>query len=207
VTEIERPAINRDEGSTLAFSKAQARKLLDLPKPETEKGEPIIEGLRDRAILSVGLQVGLRRAEIAALRVGDLHQNRGFDSLRRTKDDNIILCAVNVEQQEPRSYRIERILGATILNRGFAPRYRIELTPSGPLVAPDTPRGGKPAPRQPPATRRRAGNAWPKTTYLYRCPVCGKRFERSSMDPTLRAHKNPAGEVCGGRQGIYEGAE
>jgi len=39
-------------------------------------------GLRDRAILSVGLQVGLRRAEIAALKVGDLHQNRGYDSLR-----------------------------------------------------------------------------------------------------------------------------
>jgi len=38
--------------------------------------------LRDRAILSVGLQVGLRRAEIAALKVGDLHQNRGYDSLR-----------------------------------------------------------------------------------------------------------------------------
>lgn len=52
---------NRDEGSTLGFSKSQARKLLDLPSEET------IAGLRDRAILSVGLQVGLRRAEIAAL--------------------------------------------------------------------------------------------------------------------------------------------
>jgi integrase/recombinase XerD len=38
--------------------------------------------IRDRAILSVGQQVGLRRAEIAALRVGDLHQNREYDSLR-----------------------------------------------------------------------------------------------------------------------------
>jgi integrase/recombinase XerD len=76
VTEIERPAINRDEGSTLAFAKAEARQILDLPDEDT------IEGLRDRAILSVGLQVGLRRAEIAALTVGDLHQNRGFDSLR-----------------------------------------------------------------------------------------------------------------------------
>jgi integrase len=38
--------------------------------------------VRDRAILSVCLQVGLRRAEIAALKVGDPHQNRGFDSLR-----------------------------------------------------------------------------------------------------------------------------
>jgi integrase/recombinase XerD len=76
VTEVERPAINRDEGATLAFSKAQARKMLDGPAEDT------IAGLRDRAILSVGLQVGLRRAEIAALKVGDLHQNRGYDSLR-----------------------------------------------------------------------------------------------------------------------------
>ena len=76
VGEVERPAINRDEGSTLAFSKPQARKILDAPVGDT------IAGLRDRAILSVGLQVGLRRAEIAALTVGDLHQNRGYNSLR-----------------------------------------------------------------------------------------------------------------------------
>jgi integrase/recombinase XerD len=76
VAEVERPAINRREGSTLAFSKADAAKLLNTPAEDT------VEGLRDRAILSVGLQVGLRRAEIAALSVEDLHQNRGFDSLR-----------------------------------------------------------------------------------------------------------------------------
>lgn len=76
VIDVARPAINRDEGSTAAFSKAQARKLLDAPPADT------LAGLRDRAILAVGLQVGLRRAEIAALKVGDLHQNRGFDALR-----------------------------------------------------------------------------------------------------------------------------
>src|SRR5580658_5656551 len=76
VVDVDRPSINRDEGSTLAFSKAQARKLLDAPPADT------LAGLRDRAILSVGLQVGFRRAEIAALNVGDLHENRGFDALR-----------------------------------------------------------------------------------------------------------------------------
>ena len=76
VADVQRPTINRTEGSTLAFSKAQARKILDLPPENT------VAGLRDRAILSVGLQVGLRRAEIASLKVSDLHQNRGFDSLR-----------------------------------------------------------------------------------------------------------------------------
>ena len=76
VAEVERPAINRDEGSTLAFSKAQARKMLDAPSEST------LAGLRDRAMRSVGLQVGLRRAEVAALKVSDMHQNRGYDSLR-----------------------------------------------------------------------------------------------------------------------------
>jgi len=74
--DIERPAINRREGTTAAFSVEQARRLLNLPDETT------LAGLRDRAILAVGLQVGPRRAEIAALTVGDLHQNRGFDSLR-----------------------------------------------------------------------------------------------------------------------------
>ena len=76
VVDVQRPAINREEGTTAAFSKTQARRLLDAPSADT------VAGLRDRAILSVGLQVGLRRAEIAALSVGDLHQNRGFDALR-----------------------------------------------------------------------------------------------------------------------------
>jgi site-specific recombinase XerC len=70
VAEVERPAIKREESTTLAFSKVDRRKILDLPSPAT------IGGLRDRAILSVGLQVGLRHAEIAALTVGgDLCQN------------------------------------------------------------------------------------------------------------------------------------
>ena len=79
VVDVARPSINREEGSTAAFSKAEARKLLDAPALDT------VAGLRDRAILSVGLQVGLRRAEIAGLTVGDLHQNRGYDALRLTR--------------------------------------------------------------------------------------------------------------------------
>jgi hypothetical protein len=41
VGEVERPAINRDEGATLAFAKAKARKMLDAPAENT------IAGLRD----------------------------------------------------------------------------------------------------------------------------------------------------------------
>lgn len=76
VREVERPAVNRREGMTLAFSQKQARKILDSPSEDT------VLGLRDRAMLSVGLQVGFRRAEIAGLKVGDFHMNRGYDSLK-----------------------------------------------------------------------------------------------------------------------------
>lgn len=79
VRDIRRPAVNRREGKTLAFSQKQARAILDAPPAGT------VQGLRDRAMLAVGFQVGLRRAEIAALTAGDLHQNRGFDALWVTR--------------------------------------------------------------------------------------------------------------------------
>ena len=80
VREVERPAVNRREGMTLAFSQKQARRILDAPSEES------VHGLRDRAILSVGLQVGLRRAEIASLKVSDFHMNRGYDSFKVVRE-------------------------------------------------------------------------------------------------------------------------
>ena len=59
-----------------SFRQEDQRKLLNPPDAET------LEGLRDRAILSVGLQVGLRRAENRHPESRRLHQNRSFDSLR-----------------------------------------------------------------------------------------------------------------------------
>jgi integrase/recombinase XerD len=79
VREIERPAINRWEGMTPAFSPPQARALLDAPDPST------LKGLRDRAILSLSLQVGLRHSEIVRLKVRDLHMTSGYEALRITR--------------------------------------------------------------------------------------------------------------------------
>ena len=75
VREIKRPELDRSEGKTLAFSRQEARKILDKPDPNT------LIGLRDRAILSVGFQAGFRREEIANLQVDSLHKNRGLDAL------------------------------------------------------------------------------------------------------------------------------
>lgn len=74
VRDIKRPRVNRRSGTTRAFSSKEARKLLDAP-------DDSIQGLRDRAILSVGLQAGARRAEIASLTVRDYHTNAGYKSL------------------------------------------------------------------------------------------------------------------------------
>lgn len=75
VRDIKRPRVNRRTGTTSSFSPKQARAILDAPPADT------LKGLRDRAILAVGLQVGPRRSEIARLAVKDFHQNQGYWSL------------------------------------------------------------------------------------------------------------------------------
>lgn len=68
---VKRPVIASQEGKTPAIGDHEARALLNAPDPDT------LQGLRDRAILSVLLYHGLRRAELCALTVGDLQARRG----------------------------------------------------------------------------------------------------------------------------------
>jgi len=75
VRDIKRPRVNRRQGTTRAFGVKEARKILDAPDATT------FLGLRDRAILSVGLQAGPRRSEIASLKVRDFHTNAGYKAL------------------------------------------------------------------------------------------------------------------------------
>ncbi|HNZ65230.1 MAG TPA: nucleotidyl transferase AbiEii/AbiGii toxin family protein [Smithella sp.] len=57
-------------------------------------------------------------------------------SLRMTKDGNLLLYAVKHDTREDRSYRVDRISDAHVSDIPFVPRYKIELTESGPLSAP-----------------------------------------------------------------------
>lgn len=50
-------------------------------------------------------------------------------SLRRARTGHIILHAHNVDKDEHRSYRVERIQGARVTDKTFTPRFEIELTP------------------------------------------------------------------------------
>ena len=74
--------------------------------------EDIIAGLRDRAILSVGLQVGRRRAEIAALKVGDLHRDPlaiNPQTAARIRTISSLLYA-----DRPRAKCVEEMKGANV---------------------------------------------------------------------------------------------
>jgi predicted nucleotidyltransferase component of viral defense system len=119
-------------------------------------------------------------------------------SLRQTLEGNFVLGAIRSDSGEYRSYRIDRMQGATVTSQVFAPRYAVELTSTGPLaVAPTTA-----LPRMP--RIRRTGRARQQgPTYVYQCPVCGKTFDRKTMDGTLNAHKNLQGYPCYGRYGVF----
>ncbi len=131
-------------------------------------------------------------------------------SLRRTQDGNLLLYAVRHETGEDRSYRVDRIQAAKATNESFKPRYLVELTASGPILAPPITRTSASF-RIPgssisgtghhKAMQRAYSHFGPK--YVYQCPVCGKRFVKRSMDASLGKHKTKQGYPCYGRMGVY----
>jgi len=122
-------------------------------------------------------------------------------SLRRTQAGDIILHAVRADNQQHRSYRVDRIRGARATQRTFTPRYAIELTPAGPISAPPSSYAPRVTMPRGAAGSRVSGRSGP--TYVYECSRCGKRFEHSKRDATLRKHKDKSGWPCSGRHGIW----
>jgi hypothetical protein len=117
-------------------------------------------------------------------------------SLRTTTAGYYVLHAERADGTGHREYRVDRIQGARVTNRGFTPKYAIELTASGPIVAP--PQVSRHSSRAGGVPRSFAG-----PTYVLECGLCGKRFTRSRMDATLRPHKDPNGWPCAGRTGFW----
>lgn len=73
---VKRPSQGSNEGKSPALGDEEAKRLLDAPPAYT------LKGMRDRAILSVLLYHGLRRAELCALKVGDMQHRRGVQHFR-----------------------------------------------------------------------------------------------------------------------------
>lgn len=126
-------------------------------------------------------------------------------SLRRSQAGDVLLMSVREADSQPRSYRVDSILGVRVTQRSFAPRYPIELTPAGPQMIPATTSGstGAIARRQPAARGKTYRAASTGPMYVYRCTVCHKDFPRKTHDATLRPHKNKAGRDCYGRTGTF----
>jgi predicted nucleotidyltransferase component of viral defense system len=60
-------------------------------------------------------------------------------SLRRTVEGKFVLHAIRSDSGEHRSYRVDRMLSASVTAQAFSPRYVVELTQAGPLpVTPAT---------------------------------------------------------------------
>jgi len=132
-------------------------------------------------------------------------------SLRRTQDGNIILHAHNVDRNEHRSYRVDRMQSARVTSATFKPRHAVELSSQGPVaVQPSAARPDMRSPRQQPTRARsvmtrtkpakRAGG-FGKPVYIYQCPLCQKKFRRDRHDSHLNPHKNQWGGQCSGRTG------
>ena len=137
-------------------------------------------------------------------------------SLRRASTGNILLYAVRAEDGQIRAYKINQINDASITNRVFVPRYKVELSPevnissdvqsTGSMDSLGPPeRVSRLAPRRRSLSRRRSSSLSNGPTYVYRCPMCDKTFKRKTQNPTLRPHKTKDGWPCSGRTGYYEG--
>ena len=68
-------------------------------------------------------------------------------SLRRTRDDDIVLHATRTADGEHRSYRVDRIEGARTTGQSFVPRFAIELSPQGPADIQEQSGAGHPGSR------------------------------------------------------------
>jgi predicted nucleotidyltransferase component of viral defense system len=165
--------------------------------PAGSRGQTFIETIRfaaaNRLIVNIDYQDKQGKRSTRAIEAY---------SLRRSRAGDILLMAVRAEDAQPRSYLVNSILGVSPTQTSFAPRYPIELTPSGLQSIPSTSRSAGLAalPRRRTA-RRRTSSGGP--TYVFRCTVCRKLFERKTYDGTLRPHKNPAGYQCYGSYGTF----
>jgi hypothetical protein len=74
----------------------------------------------------------------------------------------------------------------------------VELSSTGPLnAAPSTAMPRMPRMRRAPRSRAQG------PTYVFRCTVCGRTFNKKKMDGKLNVHKNRSGSQCYGRYGVY----
>jgi predicted nucleotidyltransferase component of viral defense system len=181
------PTLKIEPGETII-----RERIVDLPAGS--HGQSLIETIRFAAANRLLVEIDYRDKQGA-------RSKRAIEpySLRRSRGGEVLLMAVRSDSGQPRSYLVSSILGAAPTQTSFAPRYPLELTPSGPQSVPALASTQK----TPRARRIRRRSSSSGTTYVFRCTTCRKLFYRKSMDHTLQPHKAPSGRSCYGTYGTY----
>ena len=170
-------------------------RVVDLPTGS--RGQSLIEMIRFAAANRLLVEIDYRDKQ-------GHRSTRAIEaySLRRSRAGDVLLMAVRADSGEPRSYLVDSILGVQTTQTSFVPRYPIELTPSGPQSIPRTARSSSASTvgarnartvRRSPTRRstRVAGlRAASGPTYVFKCTVCGKTFNRKNYDAKLNKHKH-----------------
>ena len=121
-------------------------------------------------------------------------------SLRETRAGHVILHAHNRNKDAHRSYRLDRIEGASVTNESFVPRFAVELTHSLPVVIPPTPK----TTRSGSGIRNRRARVQSRgPIHIYECYYCGRRFRRKKRNAMLKPHKDKNGFPCASRSAHY----
>jgi hypothetical protein len=158
---------------------------------------PMTIPLRSRSVLEIIRFAAANHLCVDLTYDGNVRRIEPY-ALRQTAGGNYVLGSIRSDSGEYRSCRVDRIQGAIVTSQVFTPRYAIELTSTGPLaVAPSTAIPGMPR------MRRAARTTHQGPTYVYRCTVCGRIFDKKKMGGSLNPHKNRRGSPCYGRYGTY----
>lgn len=91
---------------------------------------------------------------------------------------------------------------AEVTEKSFDPQFEIELSKAGERAQVEHFGSRKThtrAPRRSRPTKSRYGAM--SLIYVVQCPYCQKRFQRTTNDTVLKAHKTPDGWPCGARRG------
>ena len=184
-------------------------RLVDLPAGS--RGQSLIEMIRFAATNRLLVEIDYR----------DKQGNRSTRaieaySLRRSQAGDVLLMAVRADSGHSRSYLVDSILGvkatpnvihAAVPNRTNAIGSPKHSEDSQVQLGSAFGAGRTPTVRRSPArrsTRSTGFGAESGPTYIFKCTVCGKTFNKKSYDATLNKHKNKRiGYKCYGTIGTF----
>lgn len=122
----------RDDRDGGALTRQQARDVLDAILADVGRPPRRLRALRDHAIVALLLRTGLRRSELAGIRIGDLGQAQGH-SVLTIMGKGAVLRTVKVPPE------LRRVLDEWL---DAATSADMELTPEGPLFV-EVRKGGR----------------------------------------------------------------